>query len=141
MAEVKTKPTSGDVLRFIDGVQDEKRRADCLTLVDLMREIVGEEPVMWGPAIIGFGRYRYKYESGREGESMVAGFSPRKSDLTLYLMSGFEGKDELMAKLGKHKTGKSCLYLKRLSDVDAVVLRELVSRSVAQMAGQRISAG
>jgi hypothetical protein len=141
MAELKTKPTSVDVLQFIAGVQDEKRRADCLTLVSLMREILKEEPVMWGPAIVGFGRYHYKYDSGREGEWMVAGFSPRKSDLTLYLMSGFEGKEELMAKLGKHKTGKSCLYVRRLADIDVSVLRELISRSVAEMASQRISPG
>jgi hypothetical protein len=141
MAELKTKPTSVDVLQFIDGVQDEKRRADCLTLVSLMREILKEEPVMWGPAIVGFGRYHYKYDSGREGEWMVAGFSPRKSDLTLYLMSAFEGKEELLAKLGKHKTGKSCLYVRRLADIDATVLRELISRSVAEMASQRISPG
>ncbi len=98
-----------------------------------MREITGDEPAMWGPSMVGFGRYHYKYASGREGDWFVAGFSPRKQNLTLYIMSGFSGYDELMARLGKHTTGKSCLYIKRLEDVDLAVLEELIRRSVAHV--------
>ena len=103
----------------------------------MLEEVTGEKPVMWGPSIVGFGRYRYRYDSGREGEWMVTGFSPRKNDLTLYLMPGFEQHADRLAKLGRHKTGKSCLYLKRLADVDMAVLETLVHESVAAMAPQR----
>ncbi len=95
-----------------------------------MKDVTGEEPTMWGSSIVGFGRYRYKYESGREGEWMITGFSPRKTDLTLYIMHGFERVADLMTRLGKHKTGKSCLYIKKLSDVDLGVLRKIVEKSV-----------
>ncbi len=133
MVELKTRKTGASVDDFIDGIADDRRRQDCLALAELMREITGDEPAMWGPSMVGFGRYHYKYASGREGDWFVAGFSPRKQNLTLYIMSGFSGYDDLMARLGKHTTGKSCLYLKRLEDVDLAVLEELIRRSVAHV--------
>jgi hypothetical protein len=133
MAELKTKQTEASVSAFLDAVENDQRRADCRVVLDLMRAVTGEEPKLWGPSIVGFGSYHYKYASGREGDWFVTGFSPRKQDLTLYIMAGFDRYDELMAKLGKYKTGKSCLYLKRLSDVDLGVLRELVTASVEAM--------
>jgi hypothetical protein len=132
MVEPKTKKTEQSVEEFIAGV-DEKRRADCQTLIDLMREVTEDEPAMWGPSIVGFGSYRYKYASGREGNWPLTGFSPRKQNLTLYIMSGFDAYDALLGKLGKHTTGKSCLYVKKLDDVDMAALRELVEQSVAHM--------
>lgn len=136
MAEAKTVPTGASVDEFLAAVEDEGRRRDCEVLRGLMREITGEEPQMWGPSIIGFGSYRYRYASGREGDWPLAGFSPRKRDLTVYVMAGFSQYEELMERLGKHRTGKSCLYLKRLDDVDLDVLRELVSRSVEHVAAR-----
>ena len=138
MAGQKTKPTSASVTKFLNGVSDETRRQDCFAVLEMMRAVTKEEPVMWGPSIVGFGRYHYEYASGREGEWPIAAFSPRKSDLTLYIMPGFESESELMAQLGKYKTGKSCLYIKKLADVDPKVLKRLVSWSVKKMAGQRI---
>lgn len=131
MAEVKTKQNEASVEKFIDAVDDETKREDCRFLAKLMSEATGEEPKMWGPSIIGFGSYHYKYESGREGDWPKTGFSPRKQNLTLYIMDGFDKYDELMQQLGKHKTGKSCLYVKRLSDIDTKVLKKLVKASVA----------
>ncbi len=133
MAELKTKPNRGDVKKFLNGVDDEKRREDSFEVLRLMRDITGEEPKMWGGSIVGFGSYHYKYESGREGDWFVTGFSPRKTALTLYIMAGFSRFDELMAKLGTYKTGKSCLYIKKLEDVDRDVLRELITESVDYM--------
>ena len=130
MAEPKTRLTDASVADFLQGVDDEQKRADCFELVDLMSDVTGEEPKMWGDSIVGFGTYHYKYASGREGDWMQVGFSPRKQSLTLYIMSGFSRYDELMKGLGKFKTGKSCLYVKRLSDVDRDVLRELIAQSV-----------
>jgi predicted CopG family antitoxin len=138
MAELKTKPTAESVSDFLKRVEDKGRRDDCLTVIDIMKDVTKEDPQMWGSSIVGFGRYRYKYESGREGEWMITGFSPRKNDLTLYIMGGFESVSDLMKRLGKHKTGKSCLYIKKLADVDLKVLRQLVETSVKQMAGKRI---
>jgi hypothetical protein len=120
MAELKTKPTAESV-------------EDCREVLVLMKEITGAEPAMWGPSMVGFGKYRYRYESGREGEWFLTGFSPRKGALTLYLMAGFDGYEDLMARLGKYKTGKSCLYVKRLADLDLAVLRELITESVEHM--------
>ena len=137
-SENKTQATVASVDAFLDAIADLPRREDCRRVRALMEAATGAPAVMWGPSIVGFGRYRYRYASGREGEWPVTGFSPRKNDLTLYLMPGFEQQAALMAKLGKHKTGKSCLYLKRLADVDRVVLEELITRSVAAMAPQRI---
>lgn len=130
MAELKTKETAASVEGFLAGVEDEGRRRDCWTVLEIMREVTGDAPKMWGPSIVGFGSYHYRYESGHEGDSCVVGFSPRKKELTLYIMSGFERREALLAKLGKHKTGKACLYLKSLAGVDLGVLRELVAESV-----------
>ena len=133
MAEAKTKPTAESVATFLDGVADENKRQDAFALLTLMREVTGMEPQMWGPSIVGFGAYHYKYASGHEGDSFLTGFSPRKQNLTLYIMAGFDRYDELMQKLGKHTTGKSCLYIKRLADVDQAVLRQLIKESVDHM--------
>ena len=133
MAKLKTQRTNASVSVFLKGVADESRRKDCQTLVRIMKQAVGAEPKMWGPSIVGFGHYHYKYASGRENDWFLAGFSPRKQDLTVYIMAGFDRYDALMAKLGKHKTGKSCLYTKRLSDVDVAVLQELITASVKHM--------
>lgn len=132
MSEMKTKPTNQSVKEFLNKVSDEERRADCFAVAKIMEEITGEKPKMWGPSIIGFGSYHYKYASGREGDWPIAGFSPRKKDLTVYLMVGFEKNGELMEKLGKHTTGKSCLYLKRLSDIHVPTLKKLIKTSVKE---------
>jgi hypothetical protein len=137
MAEAKTQPTNEPVADFLARVADPKRRADCETVLAMMRRATGVEPVMWGTGIVGFGSYRYTYASGRSGDWPVIGFSPRKSDLTLYLMPGFESNQALLAKLGKHRTGVSCLYLKRLSDVDLPTLEQLVQDAVQGMASRR----
>ncbi len=133
MAELKTQANDASVPDFLNAVSDERRRADAHRLDALMRQATGEPPRMWGESIVGYGHYRYRYASGREGEWMLTGFSPRKSNLTVYLMAGFDGYEELLGRLGKFTTGKSCLYLKRLSDVDEGVLRELVRRSADHM--------
>lgn len=133
MAELKTKRTNSSVKAFIDKLPDENYRKDCQALVRMMKEASKAEPKMWGPSIIGFGDYRYKYASGRENDWFVIGFSPRKLDLTLYLMTGFAQYDTLMAKLGKHKTSKHCIHIKRLSDIDPAVLQKLISTSVKDL--------
>jgi hypothetical protein len=138
MTENKTQPTGQPVADFLDGVADPQRRADCQAVLKMMKKASDREPVMWGAAIVGFGAYRYTYASGRSGDWPVIGFSPRKNDLTLYIMPGFDHYAELMAKLGKHKTGKSCLYLKRLADVDLPTLQMLMDESVKAMAPQRV---
>jgi hypothetical protein len=138
MSELKTQPTQESVLDFLAKVSDGRRREDCLIILELMKKATGAEPVMWGSSIVGFGRYRYRYESGREGEWPIVGFSPRKNDLTLYITPGFERYKGLMGRLGKYKTGKSCLYLKRLEDVDRSVLNELIEESVKTMAPMRV---
>jgi hypothetical protein len=130
MAELKTQRNDGDVRAFLDSVPDETRRADAVAVCALMEEITGEAPVMWGSSIVGFGTYRYVSGAGKETEWFVVGFSPRKQNLTLYLMDGFGEYGSLLARLGKHSTGKACLYLKRLSDADPEVLRTLLERSV-----------
>jgi hypothetical protein len=122
---------------FLETVTDERRRRDCRTVMQIMKKVTGSAPKMWGPSIVGFGSYRYKYESGREGDWFLTGFSPRKQNLTLYVMSGFKGQDPLMARLGKHKTGKACLYINRLEDIDLGVLTKLIERSVRQLDGSR----
>lgn len=134
MAELKTKKNEGDVDAFINSVKDEAKRKDCRTLVELMSSVTGDNATMWGETIVGFGSYHYKYASGKEGDWMAVGFSPRKANLTLYIMSGFDEYEALLSRLGKHTTGKSCLYIKRLDDVDTDVLRELVATSVAHVA-------
>ncbi|TFG51769.1 MAG: DUF1801 domain-containing protein [Gemmatimonadales bacterium] len=130
MAELKTKPTKLSVTRFIDGIKDERKRRDCRTVMKIMKRVTKATPKMWGTSIVGYGTYHYKYASGREGDWFTAGFSPRAQSLTLYIMSGFKGHDALMKKLGKHKTGRSCLYIKRLDEIDLDVLKELIERSV-----------
>ena len=130
MGEIKTKKTDASVDVFLEGVADETRLADCRALVALMSEVTGAPPKMWGPSIVGFGDYHYKGASGRGTDWFRVGFSPRKKDLTLYIMSGFQRYPALMAQLGKHSTGKSCLYIKRLSDVNQHVLRELIEESL-----------
>jgi hypothetical protein len=129
-AEPKTKPTAVSVGDFIDAVGNETRRSDAKTLLAMMKKATGEKPVMWGPSIVGFGKRRYKYESGREGEVPIAGFSPRKANLVLYLAHCPE-RDALLRRLGKHKTGVGCLYVNKLADVDMAALEELVAKSVA----------
>ncbi|MBB5519605.1 DUF1801 domain-containing protein [Amphiplicatus metriothermophilus] len=131
--ENKTQPTAASVEAFIDGVENETRRRDSRTLLTLMKKITGEPPKMWGASMIGFGKYRYKYESGREGEFFLTGFSPRAASLSVYILPGYEDNSDLLAKLGKHKTGKSCLYINKLEDVDLGVLEKLIARSVAHM--------
>ncbi|MCG8353132.1 MAG: DUF1801 domain-containing protein [Chloroflexales bacterium] len=133
MAELKTKPNEASVEAFLNGITDAKKREDCFAVKEIMQQGTGVEPRMWGDSIVGFGTYHYKYESGREGDWFVTGFSPRKQNLTLYIMAGFDQYDELLAKLGKHKTGKSCLYVKKLDDIDRATLRELVQQSVEHM--------
>lgn len=133
MAELKTKPNEQSVEDFLNAVEIETKRLDSFAILELMKQETGDEPIKWGESIVGFGTYKYKYASGREGEWPITGFSPRKQNLTLYIMSGFEEYDDLLKKLGKHTTGKSCLYIKKLEDVDQDVLRELVSKSVEHM--------
>jgi hypothetical protein len=137
MAELKTRPNDGDVDAFLAAVPDAQRRSDSLVLLDMFRTLTGEPPKMWGAAIVGFGDYHYAYASGREGDWFVTGFSPRKQNLTLYCMGGYEPHGEVLARLGKHKLGKGCLYINRLRDVDLDVLRELIIATVA--AAQRDS--
>ena len=129
MPENKTVPTGQDVTAFLNGVMDERKRKDCFTVLELMKQVTGLEPKMWGSSIVGFGTYHYKYESGREGDMILAGFSPRAQNLTLYNMNGFEKIDDLLKKLGKHTTGKGCLYIKRLDDVDLPTLKSLIEES------------
>ena len=131
MAENKTKPTNASVEQFIKSQPDEQVRKDCAVISKLMSEATGELPKMWGPAIIGFGTYHYKYATGREGDMPIVGFSPRKQNLTLYVLwYGFEEHADLFKKLGKHTTSKSCLYIKRLSDVDLPTLKKIIKVSV-----------
>ncbi len=130
MAELKTKKTDQNVEAFLNSVTDPSRRADSFEVLKLLKEVTKEEPRMWGTSIVGFGDYHYKYKSGREGDWFLIGFSPRKQYLTLYIMSGFDKYEEILSELGKYKTGKSCLYLKRLSDVNTETLIKLASESV-----------
>ena len=130
MAKMKTVPTTANVDAFIAAVDDAQKREDCRAVAAIMAEATGSPPQMWGTSIVGFGTYHYRYASGREGDFMEVGFSPRKRALTLYIMAGFSEYGGLLAKLGKHTTGKSCLYIKRLADVDQHVLREMIERSV-----------
>jgi hypothetical protein len=138
MAELKTKKTKASVAAFLDQISDEQRRKDCQRILKIMKEATGEQPRMWGSSIVGFGTYRYRYASGHGGEWPIIGFSPRKNDLTLYIMPGFADYTELMAKLGKHKTGKSCLYIKKLDDIELPVLKKLITKSVDKMGEHRV---
>ena len=136
MAGLKTKATAASVTEFLNAVEDRGQRADCRAIAKMMREATGKRAKMWGASMVGYGSYHYKYASGREGDYFLTGFSPRKQATTVYIMPGFSGYDALMKKLGKYKTGRSCLYIKRLDDVDSDVLQELITRSVADMRKQ-----
>ena len=133
MSGQKTKPTNDDVRAYLKSVVPERRRLDGLELLDLMQKVTGQEPVMWGPSIIGFGRYRYTYKSGHSGGWMMTGFAPRKQNLVVYVMPGFKAHDGLLQRLGKHKTGRSCLYINKLADVDMTVLERLIAAGYAHM--------
>ena len=129
MPENKTKPTSDSAVAFLNKIRDRRRRDDCLALMEMMRQVSGAEPVMWGSAIVGFGTYHYVYESGREGDTVVIGFSPRKQNISIYLMGGLQPVAAELAQLGKHKTGKGCLYINSLSDVNAKVLEKILAKA------------
>lgn len=131
MAEPKTKPNEASVDEFIGSVRDDAKREDSARILEMMREATGEEPRMWGSSIVGFGQYRYRYASGREGDWMRIGFSPRKQSMTIYIMDGLGKYGDLLSRLGNHKTGKSCLYIKGLADVDEALLRELIAASLS----------
>jgi hypothetical protein len=133
MAELKTKPTEQSVEDFLNAIPDEQKRADAFAIVKLMKQVTRAEPKMWGSSIVGFGSYHYKYASGHEGDTCLVGFSPRKQNLTLYLMLGVADYSDLLNKLGKHKTGKGCLYINKLADVDVPTLKELIKQSVKQL--------
>jgi hypothetical protein len=133
MREPKTKPTNDNVEDFLNKVENETKRNDSFKILKIMKELTQEEPVMWGASIVGFGSYHYKYTSGREGDWMIVGFSPRKQNLTLYIMDGFDRYNKILERLGKFTTGKSCLYIKKLEDVDIPTLKELISESITHV--------
>ena len=133
MAELKTKPTQASVKDFLNQIPDKERRDDCFAIAKIMEEVTGDKPKMWGASIVGFGTYHYKYASGREGDWPVTGFSPRKKDLTLYIMMGFEKHADLMKQLGKYSNAKSCLYIRRLSDIHVPTLKKLIKSSVKDL--------
>jgi uncharacterized protein DUF1801 len=132
VSEPKTKPTEVSAESHIAAITNEEQRNDAQTLVALMRRVTKQEPMMWGPSIVGFGSYHYKYASGHKGDSALAAFAVRGSELVVYIAAGFEGRDVLLAKLGKHKTGKVCVYIRRLANVDLTVLETLVARSIVE---------
>jgi len=133
MTENKTKLNDASVMEYLNSVENEKRKTDALIVLEMMKRLTKEDPKMWGTSLVGFGTYHYKYESGREGDFFITGFSPRKQSLTLYIMNGFERYDELMGQLGKFKTGKSCLYINKIEDVDLDILESLITESVNYM--------
>ena len=133
MAERKTQQTTASVESFLNRIEDESRRQDCFRVLEIMKAATKSEPAMWGTSIVGFGRYNYKPESGSKGEWFLVGFAPRKQDLTLYLMTGAYRYPELLKKLGKHKTGKACLYINKLADVNVAVLREMIETAFTEM--------
>lgn len=132
MAELKTQKNDASVEGFLNRVEHEQKRKDSFEILHMMREITGTEPKMWGDSIIGFGEYHYKYESGREGDWFIVGFSPRKQNISLYMTSGFKEREEILSRLGKHKTAKACLYINKLADVNVEVLKELIEKSFSQ---------
>lgn len=133
MSENKTKPTDVDINEFLNKIENPAQTEDTLKIIKMMKEITGEEPKLWGDSIIGFGEYRYKYASGREGDWFLTGVSPRKNNTTLYLSYGFENHSDLMGELGKYKTGKACLYIKKLEDINEAALKKLISRSAEEV--------
>ncbi|WP_223786887.1 DUF1801 domain-containing protein [Marinicella meishanensis] len=134
MSTNKTQPTDASVVKFLTGVTPEQKRQDAFTLLEMMERLSGYQAQMWGPSIVGFGQYHYRYDSGREGDFMRIGFSPRKANISLYIIAGFEQHQELLDQLGKHKTGKSCLYVNKLSDIKLRVLEQLITEELAFMA-------
>jgi hypothetical protein len=133
MAELKTKQTDQSVEEFLNSITNEKRKQDAFIILNLMKKVTNLEPKMWGSSMVGFGKYTYKYESGWDGESFRIGFSPRKQNLTIYIYPGFDRYEDLMKKLGKYKTGKACLYINKIEDVDLAVLEELIRESLNHM--------
>ncbi len=133
MADIKTKKTDESFVKFLNTVQDETKRKDCFAIAEMMKTISKCEPKMWGTAIIGFGSYHYKYESGHEGDMCMIGFSPRKQNITLYISGGINNHPELLEKLGKHKTSKGCLYINKLSDIDSEILKKLIKAAFTHM--------
>ncbi len=131
MSDLKTRPTTKSVEKYLNAVENDRRRGDSFVLLELMQKVTDEKPVLWGDSIVGFGSYHYKTASGTEGDWPLTGFAPRKANLVVYIMAGFSRYDELLARLGKHNHGKSCLYINKLDDVDLEVLEELVRESVA----------
>ena len=130
MAELKTKVSDASVPAFLAAVKDEQQRKDCMQVLSLMRAVTKEEPKMWGTSIVGFGSYHYKYASGQEGDWFLAGFSPRKGNLTIYITPGLHRYPELLQRLGKHSTGKGCVYIKKLAEIDQAVLKQLIAQGV-----------
>ncbi len=133
MAELKTKKTSASVAAYLNAITDKQKRSDCKAVAKMMRDATGKRARMWGGSLVGYGSYDYKYASGREGTWFICGFSPRAQNITIYIMPGFSGFKKLMNKLGKYKTGKSCLYIKKLEDIDQNVLKDLITGSVNEM--------
>lgn len=130
MAQNKTVETIESVANFLATVTDETKKQDCINIVTIMEKVTGFKAKMWGPSIVGFGSYHYKYESGREGDAPLVGFSPRKNEISLYLSSSFENRDTLLKKFGKHKSAKACIYIKKLADIDQEILKEMIALSV-----------
>ncbi len=130
MAQNKTVETIESVANFLATVTDETKKQDCLNIVTIMEKVTGFKAKMWGPGIVGFGSYHYKYESGREGDAALVGFSPRKNEISLYLSSSFENRDAFLEKFGKHKNAKACIYIKKLADIDQEILKEMIALSV-----------
>ncbi len=135
LAKLKTTENEGDVAAYLNEVEDEQKRKDCLAIMELMKQETKKEPKMWGGSIVGFGNYHYKYPTGREGDWFLTGFAPRKKNITLYIMAGFDDYGALLEKLGKYKTGKSCLYVNKLEDVHLPTLKKLVRQSATYVAG------
>lgn len=133
MATLKTQPSEQNVMAYLDQIEDPQQKEDALSILEMMKGISKEPPKMWGDSMVGFGSYHYKYASGREGDWFLTGFSPRKKQISLYIMAGFEAHEDLLKNLGKYKTGKSCLYIKKLSDIDTEVLEKLIRKSVEYM--------
>ena len=133
MAELKTKRTEASVEEYLDTIEDPRRRADCVAIAALLKKVMKCEPRMWGPSIVGFGSYHYRYATGHEGDACLVGFSSRKPEIVIYIADAFESREQLLQELGKHRTGKVCLYIKRLSDIDVAVLEKLLKASVAAM--------
>ena len=141
MAENKTKPTKNSVAAFLNKIKDSQLRDDCLAIADMMQKVSKHEPVMWGTAIVGFGLYHYVYESGREGDSILIGFSPRKQNISIYLMGGLRKVDNELSKLGKHKTGGGCLYIRSLSEVNATVLTKIFTKAFKEAQRKKAHTG